>query len=1027
MIEQGGSSQGEYPFPTSIIKGKIILDKDSHTASMEFVWKGHSLIVKAAYETNNFDEKQASADLEKTIQKIVANGDLEKAMHPKEKAQGLSINDKFVISDITSTTPKDIRIEFLKSPSPFSVSKPEKALDMIDHGQIPYDGVISKLANMPPGSYMMRDHPENPAAKIISYVNEKKGIDHLYIVPAKGQYLIKSPGKPAKQVGSFTGIVEIEEYKNLLRSPISANTPVLPLSVNDKINLPTSDNVMDLIKQPPGAYVIIQEDENIRIHYTTDEITDEGFPKIEHIHLTSAGEEGKYDTLIGKMLMDSITLKEVFETKTGQSLFKFPLIKNSGDDPVSIEKIQHAIKHQEVVKIFEEKEIDARYLKLNRPQALKLLKTERPGTFAIYDAPKHTQNKIVAYIDNNGKLKELECIHKKDARTDRSLYEVNGKIYRSLAEVMADPSYKDNFQQVVKSPFLLTYKSIVFNESPIHMPDEEIAKLAPEKLLGFCGKGGVVSPAQLIAAAEKLSQTLPQRMIDDPSAATTLHKLYDKAAELLLSEGRVTEAFQARSLAASKVAFNTSHPLYKMEEAIAAGVKKQSSPHLEAHFSEMGSGVLKGGNIRACTRPVNGKATNCFEFKISRYARNDIQDIIEAIRANPEAFKASLPDMLKGKSVKIEEVPHGYVGKALDGVDTSFYPTNAKALQIEFEGLGRFIIGNSPEIGCLITNVRVEMVAGLKEGEGLNALHQMLAVLGCGPVMGAQHKEDEERMKVAQIFRAFFPSQAITMEQAKEFYEIPIEDLKEKIIEQVPEMKPLLEKYLIKSPQLLYKEEIYPGRTVWCVADLADQIKAQNVCGLVTGISSIDRAARVLIQGYLSTQDRFMVGEIAMGTSPMEDFSSGGADQVFTRMVTPAMSANEIETYPSHGIIQVLWDLSVVNRVSYGFDYDHFGNRNPQDKHNFGAFENRTTLKDLASQLNQDSINNEVMVKNRIAPDYVRGFVVQTDADKALLIGKLRADGLIYQENGVDMIRGYPLDKFVYLSSNFKPEMWNKA
>ena len=158
--------------------------------------------------------------------------------------------------------------------------------------------------------------------------------------------------------------------------------------------------------------------------------------------------------------------------------------------------------------------------------------------------------------------------------------------------------------------------------------------------MDLSSRGVIITSYQFLSAAEQIHALLPKAAVNNPELLTTMHKLYDKAAELMMDQGDYTEAFRIRSMAAQNVEFPPSHPLHDMAGAIAEETKMQSNPLYGAHFSQLDSGVLKGGHLRAWSRKLNeDQVTNCFEFKVSKYARNDIQANIKAIQNNLNAFK----------------------------------------------------------------------------------------------------------------------------------------------------------------------------------------------------------------------------------------------------------------------------------------------------------------------------------------------------------------------------------------------------
>ncbi|QLH37173.1 MAG: hypothetical protein HWD61_14360 [Parachlamydiaceae bacterium] len=69
-----------------------------------------------------------------------------------------------------------------------------------------------------------------------------------------------------------------------------------------------------------------------------------------------------------------------------------------------------------------------------------------------------------------------------------------------------------------------------------------------------------------------------------------------------------------------------------------------------------------------------------------------------------------------------------------------------------------------------------------------------------------------------------------------------------------------------------------------------------------------------------------------------------------------------------------------------------------------------------------NGINNEIAVKHRIEPHYIRGF---NTPDPDGLIAAFREAGLITtNENGEEIINGKPLKQFIFSDWQFQPEMW---
>jgi ssDNA thymidine ADP-ribosyltransferase, DarT len=144
----------------------------------------------------------------------------------------------------------------------------------------------------------------------------------------------------------------------------------------------------------------------------------------------------------------------------------------------------------------------------------------------------------------------------------------------------------------------------------------------------------------------------------------------------------------------------------------------------------------------------------------------------------------------------------------------------------------------------------------------------------------------------------------------------------------------------------------------------------------------------------------------------------GGGDQVFLRMVGEASKTANIHSFPLFGTVQVLYDLSILNRASsHGYPKDSYGEKGtPQ-------VENRKNLIQLAESLQSLHVANEVMVKNRIPPEFIIGVVVATEEQKKMLIQVLNDNNLV-KEGRVNNIL---VERFVHVqppNSPFTKAMW---
>lgn len=665
--------------------------------------------------------------------------------------------------------------------------------------------------------------------------------------------------------------------------------------------------------------------------------------------------------------------------------------------------------------------------------------------------------------------------------------------------------------------------------------NEQTKKLSPQELLLQSATGAKITGAQFIGKARDLKDSIannPKKYGEDD--LRTLHELYQKASDTFLSESlagsksqKVKQAFTAQAEAAKYAPplLNKESPLYDMKKAVQKGQDSQKNNLFPAHFTGLGGhGILKEGSIHAFNRTIDGENVTQIGFKLSKFARSDLQTHLTAIIENPEAFAIAAESL--GAKVTINEDIHiqdkflrrqedGTFSKKNGASPGGAFPTpwKAQAIQIEFSGMGSVIIGNTPRCSTLYSSVKVIVNQDLNKGEGQNIAHQMLSMVGLGPIMHPQDPIDEERLKVAKLFRAYFPQEAVKMERTKDFYELPLPLLIEKIRnfknEDGPTMYDLLKKYDIQTTEsstkkskknsLIQKVEVFPGKEVFAVTDISSQMRTSGAHGLMAGVGSdnandaSDSIVKMVNSGAMSGEDLYEAGLIGKKASPSgPDSQSGGFNRVFTRLITQSnCQANLMGgadcPLPLKGVYQVLYDLDAVNTGAYAYTSDLYGVNNPQHE-NYHQYENRDNLikfsqkvvseseakhqenailssernkimeerkgleqekekkmgapseeqkeelKKIDDKLKENTIKendlrvkmrenrgvlyeNEVMIKNTIPPQMIRGIVCQTQDNKDLLIQKLRKSDFV-KKNKIN------LDNFIHVADNFDEQMW---
>ena len=184
---------------------------------------------------------------------------------------------------------------------------------------------------------------------------------------------------------------------------------------------------------------------------------------------------------------------------------------------------------------------------------------------------------------------------------------------------------------------------------------------------------------------------------------------------------------------------------------------------------------------------------------------------------------------------------------------------------------------------------------------------------------------------------------------------------------------------------------------------------------------SVNRFISMLQTGSMSTLDRFQAGIIAAGASCDEDLKSGGAESVFTRLVTDNMPKDP-NSYALNGKMQILYDLDLVERVGFVYSVDAYGTKDEM------MYQYRPSVIEVAklceSAPSLDYTSNEVCIRNRAPPESMKGVMVQNIGEKDALINALKLEGLITLDTkGRECINDIPIDQFIHIGE-FKAEYW---
>ncbi len=249
--------------------------------------------------------------------------------------------------------------------------------------------------------------------------------------------------------------------------------------------------------------------------------------------------------------------------------------------------------------------------------------------------------------------------------------------------------------------------------------------------------------------------------------------------------------------------------------------------------------------------------------------------------------------------------------------------------------------------------------------------------------------------------------------------------------------------------------EVSPGHISVVVPGQSEAYKKAGVTGIVHTIQNIDKLAELIASGGIaSTSERLAAHKVIKGMSSREDLESGGADYVFTRLVTEKANNPGI----SYGAV-ISFDLELLDRADwFSYPEDEYGSTYMEDEARAGkpsaaikkiaartipdveshfehlrgernyangadSFYDRPTGRKLIDEINDnfygstvDSMSNETMFQGGIPLSMMKYIVVSSEGDKTKILKQLK-------EQGITEINGKPAKDFI----RFQDKLFTEA
>ena len=205
----------------------------------------------------------------------------------------------------------------------------------------------------------------------------------------------------------------------------------------------------------------------------------------------------------------------------------------------------------------------------------------------------------------------------------------------------------------------------------------------------------------------------------------------------------------------------------------------------------------------------------------------------------------------------------------------------------------------------------------------------------------------------------------------------------------------------IGRAEKLTRKEVFPGYSTFVESGKHDEYLAKygkDVRAVhMLNSMSVDSVYRVLTTGLMSTTERFSRGVVKNGISSVLDIDSGGADNVFTRI----MNAEQRGKIQNHAVVL---KPEIFDRTDwYAYNVDSYGSTN--EAHFAGRLAPEEIFQRTMGDLKHYSADNEQMFRTGIGVDYIETIEVdELDRDELL-------EGL-YQK-GLFEVNGRPIEEMI--------------
>ena len=228
--------------------------------------------------------------------------------------------------------------------------------------------------------------------------------------------------------------------------------------------------------------------------------------------------------------------------------------------------------------------------------------------------------------------------------------------------------------------------------------------------------------------------------------------------------------------------------------------------------------------------------------------------------------------------------------------------------------------------------------------------------------------------------------------------------------EQIPDKLDMIirqEKIDPKRINNMKMAKVFDGYSTYVEDGIADTYKKVGLKYVWAGISDGDDIVKVIQSpGLMSNNNRFIAGMRRTGASPVEDFRTGGSDNVFVRLGVKNENKPRFDNCYHGNRYRILIDPKVMERTDwYAFENDSFGTSEAS------ALADCPSPVDFINHMSTSyKSGNEIMFRHGIAKESFIGISCQTNALRAELLEK-------FKQAHITAVNGVLIEDFIKVGS----------